>query len=431
MDYEIKTNGFNCIKDINNNYFLTPFTKNVLISITIKKTGKIKFTLSQNIKNITIIIKHNNEKIKVYDTINSITLNCTENDTIYIKPHIKDINNYKLEITNILLNDIIQKKNSFIIVTTQWGIKIAESLCNMLIEINYNAIIIYDNISDEMLENNKKNPNEYFIILFSHLVSKMPETNKYIIYQLEQKRQSNFITEDVLKNIKNSLITWDYSNENIAQFDEFYKNKLVLQPISIINKIQEYNLPIKYDLLFFGSSSMRRGKIVRYLSLKKKYNIYSTNNIFGEELYKLIALSRIILNLHVCEDAILEIARLNEILPFNKLIISELPCKEDNVNKEFYQDKVIFCDVVKRKLGNIDNLTKLIDYYLKPENYENYIVNNKKNIDLIYSNSLNHLKINLKLLDKKQKIEPIEIDNQVNLEYNIYKPPISTHLFFE
>ena len=177
----------------------------------------------------------------------------------------------------------------------------------------------------------------------------------------------------------------------------------MFQPISIINKIQEYNVPIKYDILFFGCNCERRQNILTYIK-KAKYKIFITNKIFGDKLYKLIAQSRIILNLHVYEDAILEVARLNEVLAFNKVIISELPCSEDNINKNFYQNKIVFCEVIKSNLSNIKTLTDLIDLCLEPYYYNSIISNNKNNIDKIYLNSIKFLKENLKIIIKTYEI---------------------------
>jgi hypothetical protein len=347
----------------------------------------------------TIDIK-TNLPIYFHNIVPKITQVATQNIIQDIKKEILDNNfiDIKDDKNNLTLKS--GRELSFIIVTTQWGIKIAQSLKNMLDEINYNSKIIHNKIEDDILENNKQNPNEYFIILFSHLIKKMPEPNKYIIYQLEQKRQSKFINDKVLENISKSLITWDYSNENIIQFGETYKNKILFQPISIINKIQKNKLPVIYDILFFGVGCIRRNKILKYLK-KQKYNIFITSSIFGDEMYKIISQSKIILNIHVYEDAILEIARINEVLPFNKLIISELPCESDYINKNFYQDKIIFCEVIKRNLSNIGNLTRLIDHYLKSENYNKFIFNNKLNVDDIYLYSIKHLKQNIKIIKDK------------------------------
>jgi hypothetical protein len=446
MPFEINCIGLNFTKD-DDEYIFTPFTTKNAICLKMKKNGNIAFTLIQSAGvNYTTIYRYSKQKIKIFDTEKKIIISHTKDEIIKLVVNYNNTPNSKIMFKNILVKDfaigniinpaeinhinkeefvnaissnsennnsifnksgdvdINNKKNdelthklTFIIVTTKWGIKIAESLNNMLIELGHKSTVVKDIISDEMLSNNKTRPNEYFIILFSHLIPKMPEPNKYIIYQLEQKRQSNIITEKVLDNILNSLICWDYSNENILHFVEPYRSKLVFQPISIINKIQTYNLPLRYDILFFGCRSKRRDKILSYLK-NKKYNILITHKIFGNDLYKIISRSRIIINLHVYEDAILETARLNEVLPFNKLIISELPCAGDFINKNFYQNKVVFCDIIRYNLSNIRILTNLINYYLVPDNYNKFINNNSDNINQIYSNSIIHLQKNLDLI---------------------------------
>lgn len=419
MSYEIRCIGMNFIKK-EEEYCFVPFTKKNIINLQIHKSGILNFTIlqSSNISNVNIYRK-NEEKIKIFDNNKEVTIKCVDNEIIKLVlcvANTNNINGSKVILKNITIkhdtdehivnndkNDIFQKNTltlshiNFIIVTTQWGIKIAESLKNMLEEIGHETIIVNDKINDNILKKNKIKPNEYFIILFSHLVRNMPENNKYIIYQLEQKKQSKFVNEKVLNNISNSLLTWDYSNENIAQFDDTYKKKIFYQPISIINKIENSSFPIIYDILFYGTGSIRRNKILKYLK-KQNYNIFITAKIFGDEMYKIIAQSKIIINIHVYEDAILEIARINEVLPFNKIIISELPCESDHINKNFYQDKIIFCEIIKRNLSNIKNLTNLIDYYLKPENYSKFIVNNEINISKIYSYSFEHLKKNIILI---------------------------------
>jgi hypothetical protein len=469
MSYKLRCVGMNFIKK-DEEYIFTPFTTKNVIYLQMDKNGILDFCLGHNSFVLsTTIYRKNKKKIKIFENEKRIVLSFIQGEIIKLVPQVKNINDgFKIILKNIsvkenigeipdsnitdnILNENIKnnatldiinnikdkiiiaqtndnegnatvknnihknntvniKKIKFIIVTAQWGIKIAESLKNMLEELDYKAVIIKDKINDDILEKNKKKPNEYFIILFSHLVPKLPEPNKYIVYQLEQKTQSKLVTDKVLNNISNSLITWDYSNGNITQFDTIYKNKIVFQPISIITKIYKNDLPIVYDILFYGAGCMRRNKILKYLK-KQKYNIFITDKIFGDEMYKIISQSKIILNLHVYEDSILEIARINETLPFNKIIISELPCEADFVNKIFYQDKIIFSNVVKRNLSNITNLTDLIDYYLKSENYNKFTVNNGDNINKIYSHSIDCLKNNLNHI--KSLVETNHIINNV------------------
>ena len=290
-----------------------------------------------------------------------------------------------------------KQKQSFIICTNKYGIYIGNSLQEMIIELGFDCKIIYDDISDELLSNNKFLPNEYFIIFFVHLHKKMPEKNKYIIYQLEQKEQSNFINKEVLLKIQNSLCTFDYSHSNIQSFDRKKYNNILFQPMPIkVNYGNGHNEIKIYDLLFYGSLSGRRRKILSFL--KDRYNIFITNSLFGSDIEKIINRSKIIINIHNVKNGLLETARINEIIMFNKLIISEKTIKTDCVNENFYKDKIVYCPVIENNLKNIAELTKLIDHYLIQNNYDNFMKNNECVKKTIYENSINILDKNLEHL---------------------------------
>jgi hypothetical protein len=406
--FNIISKGYN-ISNKNNSWVLVPFSCNNLLKIIPKKDGYLYFNISTEGYIGDIIIttdvnknddnendnddndNDNNNNIIVDGISKNICIKCKCNNAIKIIPTIINIKS-KINLNNINIYENKQenKQITFIIVTSRWGLKIAESLSLMLKSLGYETTIIDDVIYLDMINKNNSRPNEYFIILFSHLLKNLPSSNKYIMYQLEQKMQSRFITNNVLNNILNSLFTIDYSLENINNFQEPYKSKLSYYPMPIINSLEENNITYDYDLLFFGSVFFsRRTNIIK--ELEKKYNIYHTSTNFGEELYKIIKKSKIIINLHVYPESILETARINEVLPFNKLIISELPCDTDNINKEFYEDKVVFCPRINDDLSNISNLYEHIDKYLNMENYNEYIKRNQSSISNIYVNSKNKL----------------------------------------
>ena len=283
---------------------------------------------------------------------------------------------------------------SFIIFTSKYGIYIAEDLKYMLSTLNIFSIIVYE-INDELLND----LNNYFIILFPQLVKKFP--NKYIIYQLEQVFQSNWIDKTYISNIKSSIITIDYSINNINNLnkfnDKYLSNKIFYNQLPIVDKLVEYSKNIKYDILFYGGVNERRNKIVS--ELKKKFNILYVDNIYGNDLYELIKESKIILNIHFYKEAILEIPRIHEILRYNKIIISELPISND-LNKNYYNNNIIFIEEIKDDLTNINLLKDIIDYYLNETNYDNYLnkCNNNLFISQLFNNSLYYLEKNIKLL---------------------------------
>jgi hypothetical protein len=276
------------------------------------------------------------------------------------------------------------------IYTTKSGIYIADCMKHMLEKINCNSVIVYS-ISREDVINNNNNPNEIYILLFCQTLKITPLKNKYIIYQLEQVEQSKWINKLYLKRIEYSLFTLDYSLYNYKtfekKFEKKYNKKIYHFPIPIINKfIISNNIEINYDLLFFGNLNKRRTDICNIL--KDKYNILVVNDLFGYELYKVIMKSKIILNIHYYINAVLETARINDVLRFNKVIISEKSC--DNDVMELYNN-IIFCEEIDDDLDNIDKLYDLIDYYLIDINYKTILENNNLFIKKIYDNSYDKL----------------------------------------
>jgi GR25 family glycosyltransferase involved in LPS biosynthesis len=97
--------------------------------------------------------------------------------------------------------------------------------------------------------------------------------------------------------------------------------------------------------------------------------------------------AKIILNLHYYKNAILETTRINEALFNNKLIISEEPDEYDIFNKKTYENNIIFIDEIKDDLSNINELYKIIDYYLDDEIYYSKLLENNNFINKLFEYS--------------------------------------------
>ena len=67
------------------------------------------------------------------------------------------------------------------------------------------------------------------------------------------------------------------------------------------------------------------------MSNNLNYNIVIVSNVFNDELVELIKKSKIIINIHYFNNAILELFRIHNLLSYNCKILSETP---DN-NEEF------------------------------------------------------------------------------------------------
>ena len=257
-----------------------------------------------------------------------------------------------------------------IIVTTQFGLNIAQDLAEELKRLNFTVVITNNILPTDKLH----------IILFSFILPQLPKN--YILYQLEQINKSKYITDKLYTDIANSLVTIDYSKENISKYKN-NKENISFQMMPIQNKIIEYVPEYSYDVMFFGSMNERRQKILDYLS-KQNITIASTNNIFGDNLNFHLKKAKIILNLHYYDNALLETARLNEILKFNTLIISE----NSNLmkdNQDFYKDDIFFIENIDNELENINILTEQIFDCLK------YFDTYKKKINKIRKNTIQNI----------------------------------------
>jgi GR25 family glycosyltransferase involved in LPS biosynthesis len=371
----------------------------------------------------------NDFNIHDYKLLNNDLAHMNENELInhYINYGYFENRIYKIDVLENLININI----SFIIYTVKnCADKIIEYIKNIFNHYNIKYIIVYDLTQNDINLNNTKSY-EYFIIFFYNRLNIILPKNKYILFQLEQLEKPYWCANNnYLETIMNSLFTLDYSYQNIRyllSLNKTYKSKIYYQPI-----IFDYNLNIincdninydniNYDILFYGSYNERRNNICNYL--KKIYNIKIVNNIYGEELYELINNSKIILNIHFYKDAILETCRLNEILVYNKVIISELPNENDYENMELYRNNIIFIDEIKDDLSNISYLCNNIDYFLNNKNYINYLNKNYNNINYIskYTDTIfkKNLAVFYNIINNSLKINYIDSILWINLDRSI------------
>ena len=266
----------------------------------------------------------------------------------------QEIIDINLNIKNIFNKSNINNNNRIVyIFSTKFGYYVSNVLQYLLQENNIKSKIVYD--INYKLDN-------LYIILFSQKVHKYPKN--YIIYQLEQKDISSWINTKYELSIYHSIITWDYSESNIEKFHDVIKKKMIYFPIPLIkynllNPLINLNNIPSNNILFYGSLNDIRKHNINYLQQKlmPKYFIKIAQNMYGSQLFQEIINSKIVLNIHFYENAILETCRLNEILSCNRIVISEKPNMIDIKNYELYKDKVCFIE-------NIDEMYEKIIFYL-------------------------------------------------------------------
>jgi len=308
-----------------------------------------------------------NFDLNIYKKFNKDLSQLTDDQLIQ---HFKEYGQHQMRIYFPITNFI---KEPIYIFSSKYGYYLAKTLQYLLFK---------NNILSYIIDKINYNSNNLHIILFSQKVKKYPKN--YIIYQLEQKDISSWVDKKYQLSILFSKKTWDYSNSNILKFPDLVQRKMEYFPIPLI-PYHYLNNNIKSNIytnttnniLFYGSLNDKRKLMLNYLQKKlyPKYKIHIVNNLFEEELFKTILKTKIVINIHFYENAILETNRLNECLSCKKLVISEKPSIIDIENYLSYNDKVIFVD-------NPTEMYEKIIYYLEnEEEYEKFINNIKYDIN--------------------------------------------------
>jgi len=282
-----------------------------------------------------------------------------------------------------------------------------------------NEIIILDNhdlpsnILDDVANNNDTLIFAIGVINIKNADVLIPINDKCLIYQVEQQNILRF------KNTDHSMGLFLKNFNNVIEFsllNNYYnKQPEIIMPLinytsNIVNK--------DFDILFYGSESPRRKKILRYLYSLNKYKIHIAADIWGEELKNLINRSKIILNLHFIEDSNFETFRINLALSCNTHIISERPTNEKEAYVyNIYENLINFVPSLSIN-ENLNNLSFFIDNILRtdstksPDKIEKieYINNQTKTVVL---NNLFKTRFN-ETLFHKYFLKIAKVSNEIN-----------------
>jgi len=339
----------------------------------------LKYIINKNLKINTINTNNINNKINTINTNNKINTN--------------NINN------KININNTNNTNKKIIIIVSKNIETIALNIKKFLYEMKIDCEIKFNISEEELIKSQYMN----IIYLFIHtsMIHHNMLPHKFIVYQVEQST-SNWFTKKYLNYLQKSNYIWEFSMKNKI----LYNN---IDNINIDNKITYMLMPFYYeklesshfdkcefDIFFYGTCNVRRKNILNILS--KKYNIKIGFSLYGQLKEEMIKKSKIILNLHYYRDCALESCRLNEILQYNKIIISEKPTISDKDNQQLYENLVIFIDEISDNLVNLEQLYEKINFYLDKTNYMNYLQNSD-----IYKNEL-HIKSKKNLEKNIEKI---------------------------
>lgn len=297
-----------------------------------------------------------------------------------------------------------------ILLTTNYTLFCGNTLLEYFKSLNIETLLIINNKLESYVLNYLNEENTYiFLIGINHIenINNLNLSdkliNKFIIYQIEQLNQNNFVYNKLSNNVINIMKKchklFDYSKVNINYYPEDLRENIkLLTPLirtnnllnnenielfskefvnnNINNKVKNYEKNI--TILFIGTLNERRRKILDFL---EEYNILNSLNykivvvskVFKDELIELIKKSEIVINLHYYNNALLEVFRIHELLGYNCKILSE----KLNNNEEFeliekYGKVISFFPIINENLSNINEMYEIINKNLKNKiNYNN------------------------------------------------------------
>ena len=182
------------------------------------------------------------------------------------------------------------------------------------------------------------------IVLGANLLRVAPIdlTPDTILYNLEQVAAHSRWTDAAFMALLKSAVVWDYSKANVAALGKLGIAARFV-PIGydpILTRIEPAEETI--DVLFYGVINDRRRAILKRLA-GHGVRVSAAFGLYGAERDRVIARSKVVLNLHCFEGGIFEIVRVSYLLANRKPVVSELG--SDPAIEAPYRDGVLFADL--------------------------------------------------------------------------------------
>lgn len=299
--------------------------------------------------------------------------------------------------------------NIITVLTTKHTIYVAHILKRSLENFNFSCNILMD-------EQSQYN-NNLHIVICPQIFKKLPL--HYIAYQMEQSVSSRWFTEQYFNVLKNSYAILDYSIKNIGflQNNNVSYKQLFLLPIGIYKDYKNYLLESKQwdgilaeeaEVVFYGDANNERRK--KYLNeLNKHFKVKVVSEKFGNDLYKELLSSKVVVNIHYYENALLETTRIYECLSLGLNVVSEKSSDMDE-----HQNLNEFVNFTE--IGNIQEMIDVIKIQLNKTIATNYFQLENAKFDFYLSRML----LSLDLISFEQLISVCEYDGIEKNKHNFY-----------
>jgi len=170
-------------------------------------------------------------------------------------------------------------------------------------------------------------------LLDPSLIDSTPGTS--IVINTEQLSADHLPWHDKIHRWVKRFETWDYSERNLATLKEIGAREPKLLHLGFHKQLARIHKSPSQDIdvLFYGSIGDRRKKIIDDLKATGS-NVMAVFGVYGEERDKLIARSKVILNLHHYDSHVFEIVRVFYLMINAKAVVGEVG--EDTAIDPFY-----------------------------------------------------------------------------------------------
>lgn len=250
--------------------------------------------------------------------------------------------------------------------------------------INYGLLNLgIDSILTQELDINDRTQ----IIIGGHLLHLIKDAKldpNAIIYNFEQIDSESLWLNNYYINILKSHKVWDYSKKNIELLKNFGVTNVSYVPLGYVSQLCRINIKEKQDIdiLFYGSINSRREHILNQLK-QCGLNVVTIFGVYGSDRDKLIARSKIVLNIHFYDAKIFEIARISYLLSNGVCVVSEsgFSPEEEYFRKSnalILSDYDLIVENCINLLNNSENMTRIRKQgqaYMKTLKQENFLKN--------------------------------------------------------
>lgn len=167
----------------------------------------------------------------------------------------------------------------------------------------------------------------FYIVICPQMFGQLPPPERRFLYQMEQSVSTRWFTKEYMHMLLHSRAVLDYA---LVNFEYLEKHEVIFPHTHYlpVGADPDYGLDLEpqeklHDVLFYGdaASSPRRRKLLE--ALKSRFSVHCCSEIFGDEMRREIMRSRVVVNIHYYENALLEMPRIQECLSLGVAVVSE------------------------------------------------------------------------------------------------------------